>query len=286
MHRHELNVLLAALALLLGALSLDRYLERTYPQNSRTLTVMELRSGGNTASQEKVAIRREHVEAVVALVADPANPLAMSAEERAHALQALQLIERLLAQAVWSADRLRQSMSPEERRRVEELWGDSFLSNQGQRSPPSYFEERLAEAYALPAPPPTRVPAEWTPEDDSDLKARWAALRRAGGAATVDTLLDFDARALVLALAVDQKEHPVRGARAEERYALAAALAEAAVNVDDQWKKLYALLAVSGSGRGEVLPPAPTELRPEDDLPLPDLMRRLREHLRALQEGV
>lgn len=286
MHRHELNALLAALALLLGALSLDRYLERTYPQNSRTLTVMELRSGGNTASQEKVALRREHVEAVVALVADPANPLELSPEERAHALQALQLIERLLAQAVWSADRLRQALTAEERRHVEELWGDSFLSNQGQRSSPSYFEERLAEAYALPAPPPTRVPAGWTPEDDPDLEARWAALRRAGGAATVDTLLDFDARALVLALAVDQKEHPVRGARAEERYALAAALAEAAVNVDDQWKKLYALLVVSGRGRGEVLPPAPTDLRHEDDLPLPDLMRRLREHLRTLQEGV
>lgn len=285
MHRHELNALLAALALLLGALALDRYLERTYPQNSRTLTVMELRSGGNTSAQEKVALRRDHVEAVVALVADPANPLAMSPEERAHALQALQLIEGLLAQAVWSAGRLGESLTAEERRRVEELCLDSFLSNQAQRSTPSYFAERLAEAYALPAPPPARAPAGWTPDGDPELEGRWAALRR-GGATTVDTMLDFDARALVLALAVDQKEHPVRGALAEERYALAAALAEAAVNVDDQWKKLYALLVVSGSGRGEVLPPAPTGLSPDDDMPLPDLMRRLREHLRALQEGV
>lgn len=281
-HRRNVNLLLATVALLLGALSLDQYLLRAYPANSRTLTFMELQSGGS-AAKEKVTLRRDHAAAVAALIADPADPLGMTPQERAAALQQLQLVESLLLQAMWSADRLASSWTAEERERVDAARRDQFLMNTALKTGPRGFEEQLAEAFRLPAPPPpARPPAGWDPDREPGFQERWHELRRGGEGFLGDSLLDLDAGVLVLAAALDQREHPVRGELAEERYALASALGEAQGNVDRHWERLTALLMVSGTGRGELLA-APPATR-DGDMDLAELVRALREHCRSLEE--
>lgn len=279
MHRRDRIVFLAALILLALLVALDHGVARRHPQGSQALSVLELRSGGNAITREKVLVRRDHFEQVVSRVADPDNPLGLTPSERADALGRVRNLEGLLRQALWTASRLSASLTPEERARIEGLRRNRFVINSAARSGPRSLEEQLAEAYGLSPPPaPARPPAGWNPETERGLGARWMELRRGGTDFVADGLLDFDAPVFLLAVALDQKEHPVRGDLARSRYALGRGLLQAAADLDQLWRDLFERILQGGSGRGGLLPEPPTDGPARGgDLDLPELLRRLRE---------
>lgn len=268
---------LVTLLLLLTVVGLDLGLAGAFPRDSRLVTLMELRSGGTSMGAAHIAVRRDDFRDVLRLLGNPANPLDLTASEKAMAAERLRYLQALFEQATWAGVRLQAELTPQQLRQIRDLQEDPSLATSALRLEFRTFMQAAestwgADLVRQPPPPEAIRRGTWSPDETPAEFREWVSV----GQLPVVTLVDFEAR--VVAAGLLRTREPITAFQ----FHLCRQMLQGALEADVQWTFLHSVLQ-QGPGRGGSMPPPVRREEHAPDIPLSEALPHLQRAIQVLE---
>lgn len=257
------------------------------PGGMSEVSLFEILAGPGSDSLLPGPVRRDRAARLLshAEALSPASPSILGegrVEEEATIQTLLGALDQELTQTLWAALHLYGELDPERVARLDVLRKSGELERHGTRTRPEWMRSQLEGAFQVTQATlllPLTPPHGWDPLTDS--AQAWVAWQ--AWVATDPqrdptwTLLDFCPETLLLALALEQREHPEPDLlKATRRQALALTLLESSMRVDEAWEALQPNLRAAAIP----LTPDPEPDTGSEDLPIHDFFRAVRAALK------